>query len=232
MAEPDPRSGLRDLDFDVIELLNGPSMPEYRATRADWFSFLLQGEYRPGTANSDSHALGQLVGIPRNHVRLPEGAPFDEKAFIDAIAKGHLVGTTGPILDIKLGKSGPGDTFTGRTAALEISVRAAHWVPVGEVRVYVNGARVGRLPVRAGQVLQVPLAFAKDSFVTVEVEGPAQGLYAKILPGYTPFAFANPIFVDANGDGRWSAPGLPDSLPETLSKPLAETAHFGTSGGS
>ncbi|MED5262822.1 MAG: CehA/McbA family metallohydrolase [Myxococcota bacterium] len=232
LSEPDPRSGLRDLDFDVMELLNSSSMPQYRATRADWFSFLLQGEYRPGTANSDSHVLGQIVGIPRNHVRLPSDVAFDEKKFIGAIRKGHLVGTTGPLLEATLGSSGPGDTFSGRTAVLEVSVQAAHWVPVGEVRVYVNAARVARLPVRAGQVLQVPLEFSKDSFVTVEVEGPAEGVYAKVLPGFTPFAFANPIFVDADGDGRWTAPGLPDSLPDTLSEPLAESAQFGTSGGS
>jgi hypothetical protein len=45
------------------------------------------------------------------------------------------------------------------------------------------------------------------------VEGPARGLYAELLPGFTPFAFTNPIFVDADRDGRWSAPGLPEQAP-------------------
>jgi hypothetical protein len=44
--------------------------------------------------------------------------------------------------------------------------------------------------------------------VTIEVEGPAQGVYAELYPGFTPFAFTNPIFVDADGDGAWTAPGL------------------------
>jgi len=49
---------------------------------------------------------------------------------------------------------------------------------------------------------------ARDAFVTVEVEGPAEGTYAAVLPGFVPFAFTNPILVDADGDGSWTAPGL------------------------
>ena len=39
-------------------------------------------------------------------------------------------------------------------------------------------------------------------------------------PGFSPFAFTNPIFVDADEDGQWTAPGLPDSLPATIRDPL------------
>ena len=42
----------------------------------------------------------------------------------------------------------------------------------------------------------------------LEVEGSAEGIYAELYPGFTPFAFTNPIFVDADGDGAWSAPGF------------------------
>ena len=45
--------------------------------------------------------------------------------------------------------------------------------------------------------------------MTVEVEGDPTGVYAELLPEFTPFAFTNPIFVDADGDGRWTAPGHP-----------------------
>ena len=70
LIEPDRNTGLRDLDFDAVELMNGPSMIHYYRTRADWFSLLLQGEFRTATANSDSHRVGQLLGLPRNYVRL------------------------------------------------------------------------------------------------------------------------------------------------------------------
>jgi hypothetical protein len=53
------------------------------------------------------------------------------------------------------------------------------------------------------------LRFERDGFVTVEVEGAPDAAYAALLPGFTPFAFSNPIFVDADGDGSWTPPGLP-----------------------
>ena len=220
LIDPDPHSGLRDLDFHVIELLNGPQLEAYRLIRADWFSLMLQGEVRPATANSDSHRLSELVGLPRNYIRQPEGDAFDEAALIEAIRAGRLYGTSGPILELSLGGRGPGERFSGTSGVLEISVRAAHWVPVTEVRVYVDGALEETLPAHAGTTLRVPLDFAADGFVTVEVEGPAEGIYAEVAPGHTPFAFSNPIFVDADQDGEWTAPGLPDILPDTIREPL------------
>ena len=56
-------------------------------------------------------------------------------------------------------------------------------------------------------------------FVTVEVEGPAEGRYSEALPGFTPFAFTNPIFVDVDGNGRFDAPGLPEVLPASITNP-------------
>ena len=81
-------------------------------------------------------------------------------------------------------------------------------VPVGELRVYRDGELVYASPIGRGQTAVVPLQFERDGFVTVEVEGPAEGDYAAVLPGFTPFAFTNPIFVDADDDGVWIAPGL------------------------
>ena len=53
-----------------------------------------------------------------------------------------------------------------------------------------------------------PHRYERDAFVTVEVEGDADATYAARLPKFTPFAFSNPVFVDADEDGTWSAPGL------------------------
>jgi hypothetical protein len=51
------------------------------------------------------------------------------------------------------------------------------------------------------------------------VEGEASDLYAEIFPDATPLAFANPIFVDADGDGSWQAPGLPNDMPDVIAHP-------------
>jgi len=206
----DPATGTRDLDFDVMELLNGHSMERYRALRADWFALLRHGEFRTGTANSDSHLLDEPVATPRNLVRVSGDRPerFHERELVEALRAGRVVGTTGPILDVRLGDAGPGDTFRGREATLRIEVRAAPWVPVGVARVFVNGVLAHETAIAAGGVLELPQRFDADAFVTVEVEGTAEpgSAYALRLPKFTPLAFANPIFVDSDEDGAWKTP--------------------------
>lgn len=221
LLERDAVHGLRDLDFDAMELMNGPDPERYFRTRADWLSLLLQGEVRTGTANSDSHRAGEILGLPRSYVRVAgdEPAAFDEGEFVRALRAGRVVGTTGPWLEVRLGDAEVGDRYRGRRGTLHVAVDAAAWVPVDVARVYVNGERVAERPVEPGARLELPLAFAADAFVTVEVEGEPDETWAAVNPGAIPFAFTNPIFVDADDDGRWRAPGL-EPVPATLRPPF------------
>jgi hypothetical protein len=222
---PDAETRLRDLDFHAIELMNGHSMDRYRRVRADWFSLLLQGEIRSATANSDSHSAGEIVALPLNYVRLSNDsiAGFRQEPFLDAIRAGESYGTTGPILELELtgstGSAGIGGTYRGREGSLKLEVRAASWVDVSEVRVFVNGELVYGGTLQAGESQELPLHFDGDCFVTVEVEGIAGPIYRAVAPGFTPFAFTNPIFVDADEDGSWQAPGLPSPAPPAISDP-------------
>ncbi|MEZ4330859.1 MAG: CehA/McbA family metallohydrolase [Myxococcota bacterium] len=245
LLERAPDHGWRDLDFDALELLNADSLPRYRRARADWLALLLQGVRLVATANSDSHRLGHVVGLPRTYVRLEDDRveAFDEEAFLTALRAGRAYGTTGPLLDVRIepvsgaearGRgiepgsegdrgAGIGERYAGRTGVLRVAVSGADWVPVSEWRVYVDGALVHRAPLALGETAELPLVFARDAFVTVEVEGPAEGRFAEAWPGLVPFAFTNPIFVDADADARWVAPGLPAraDLPETITRPEA-----------
>ena len=224
LVEPDAR-GLRDVDFSGIEILNGKRQDRYRLARADWLSLLLQGERRTATANSDSHSLGEIVAVPRNYVALPDDAiaRFDEAAFLAALKAGRSFGTNGPFVFAKLGEAGVGDTFAGTAGTLALEIRAAPWVPVREVRVYVNAQLVARKALAAGERrTSFPLRFSRDAFVFVEAEGPAQEPYASVLPGHRPLAFTNPIFVDVDRDGAWTPPGISKPPPRLLADPLGE----------
>ena len=211
LLERDAETGFRDIDFDAMELLNGKRMQRYPALRDDWFSLLRQGVVLTATANSDSHTLQRVVAVPRSYVFVADDRieSFDEDAFVAAIRSQRVFGTTGPILAVELGGAGIGERFSGRTGLLRVEVRSAAWVPVDEVRVYVDGEQVVAQPASAGDVMELPLRFARDGFVTVEVSGEARNPYAEILPGFAPFAFSNPIFVDADADGRWDPRGRP-----------------------
>jgi hypothetical protein len=221
LLEPDPATGVRDLDFDVLELMNGARMTAYRLVRADWFSLLLQGEFRAATANSDSHAARQVVALPRTYVRLADDRPgaFDEGTFLAAVRAGRSFGTTGPLLEVDLAGARPGDRFTGAAGELRLLARAAPWVPVSRVQVFVNGRPAAGGALRANTEVRLSLAFASDAFVTVEVSGEADAAYAAVAGGGVPFAFTNPIFVDADADGAWTPPGLSDP-PRAVTHPL------------
>ncbi|MFP8881641.1 MAG: CehA/McbA family metallohydrolase [Myxococcota bacterium] len=215
LLERDPVSGLRDIDFDAIELLNGTSTDAYRIVRSDWFSLLRQGYLITGMANSDTHTLGKVAGVPRNYLKLSDErleALGDERLadqlVVDAVRRGACFGTNGPIIDVLLGDKHPGDRFSGPAGTLRVAVRAASWVPISSLRVYVNGYIAREMPLTAPGTLAVDLRFDSDAFVTVEVIGEASGVYEAVLPGFDPIAFSNPIYVDADGDGAWTPPGL------------------------
>jgi len=58
------------------------------------------------------------------------------------------------------------------------------------------------------QSLSIPLKFEQDAFVTIEVIGDVTPDYQVIYPEISPYAFTNAIYVDADSDGQWQAPGL------------------------
>lgn len=189
--------GYRDIDFDGMELLNGSALDAYEIVRADWFSLLRQGFIKVATANSDSHAIADLVALPRNMVRFdaPDLAAFDTTAFMAAVRAGKLVGSTGPLLDMHLNDVGIGGVLRGNSGTLTVKVDAAPWVDVNTLDIYVNGKRWQSVEMRAGGTHTVPMKFTAPSFVTAEVRGTPGDIYRIVAPGFTPMAFTNPIFV-------------------------------------
>jgi hypothetical protein len=148
-----PAGGARNLDWDTQETMNGADVLLNLAYRAQWHAFLSQGVLRAGTANSDSHSLRtESLGYPRNVVLRPVArTPLDRAGFDAAVKRGELVGTNGPFVDAAIvgasGRRGPSIApfRPDAGASLEISVRAAPWIPVEEIRVVVNGKVARRI---------------------------------------------------------------------------------------
>lgn len=214
LVEPDPITGVRDIDFDAMEILNGPhsySPTRRRALLADWLSLLNQGIRISGTANSDSHNKSQQVALPRNMVALAADSieAFDEAEFVRSIKQGKLYGTTGPLLTLALNEAQIGDTFKGSKGTLTAKVQTATWVSAQGYRVLINGITAEEGELTEQGEFSLPLSFAKDSHVIVEIEGEPGADYLTLYPGQLPYAFSNPIYVDADSNGQWQAPGLP-----------------------
>jgi hypothetical protein len=152
LRRPNP-AGRRNIDWDVQEVMTGASRADWLRYRTLWFSMLSQGFLRAGAANSDTHSLGlEQVGYPRNLVfgdyrdQMSKGK-FDVAAFDADVRAGHMVGTNGPVLDVTI-DDGAGNLYrpgltpiaVKRAGGLNVTVTAAPWIPVQEIRIFVNGA--------------------------------------------------------------------------------------------
>jgi hypothetical protein len=233
LLEPGADGRTRGIDFDAIEVMNGAKFGQYRRLREAWYSLLRQGLRRTATGNSDTHGPDEVAGYPRNYVALD--GPWSQEAFDAAIREGRLYATTGPLIRVfRANGGGMGDTVAapGGKVEVEIQVAAAPWVPVDEVRLLVGGelAQVFRgLPSVAEDGTRlagsVELTLQRDAFVTLEVGAPVDadpdrwiaeraGDYARIAPKFVSQAIANPIWIDVDGDGAVTPPGLPRTVAE------------------
>ena len=105
-----------------------------------------------------------------------------------AVKAHHAFFTTGPIVDFTVGKTGIGDLAPapGGKATADITVRAAPWVSVNRVIVYVAGHEVTRFDVApSDQVVRFhrtcDVAVPNDTYIVVRVEG--DGTLAPVVGG-------------------------------------------------
>ncbi len=246
MTEAQPGTGTTPLDFDTLEIINRFSYDVWLRVRRDWFALMNHGRFLTGTGNSDSHALivGQ-VGIPTNLVQVGEVLPEQvEAAFLRAVKDGRVVVTTGPVVTLRVeadGRdAGPGELITASDATAHVTVQAAPWVPVPELRLVQDGKVVHKVALDDAErgpdgSLHVQRSWTigpgdADSWVLAEAGWPlgakrrlapeVPGLYSKIAHGAVPIGFTNPVRIDRDGNGRF------DRAVKT-SKPKARPASGG-----
>jgi hypothetical protein len=206
-------------DFDALEVWNGMDNNDPATVEGllrEWFDLLNLGLRYTATGNSDSHYLiYQWAGWPRNRVRIGGAGVPSPEAMAEAVRAGRVQVGSGPFIALRVGGGEPGDTVaaSGGRVQVEAEVRAASWIDTDSVEIWANGelAAEGALgPARGeGAVrgrLVVRLDVPRDTWIAAVVRGDEP--LAEVLPWskLTPFAFTNPVFVDADGDGRFTAP--------------------------
>jgi hypothetical protein len=209
--------------FDGVEVLNGAANVDAdavaRALR-DWFALLARGHVVVATGGSDAHRLGpNTVGYPRTYARVgrPAASPAARAdQFLRALQRGEAFVTTGPFIEAWVDGKGIGETVSVAAPEfeLELEVRAAPWVDVRRVIVYVGGEPGPELSVAEGAEpvrvrTRLALRATVDTHLVVEVRGTRALAPVVGAPGRNavrPLAITNPIFIDADGNGRFDAP--------------------------
>jgi hypothetical protein len=224
-----------DLNFDLLEVLNGPYFySSNQEAIEDWFHLLNRGYVFPIVGSSDSHGIDrEEPGYSRTYVSLPDekGKPLDQADFLAALRKGRSFISNGPLIAFSVNaQPAPGDLVQAKGGKVDISLRVwgAPWVEVDEVRLVFNGERRIIFPVRnKGGLIEkfaqeIAVTLTKDTYVCVEAMGrktlfpvlqrPSEtGL---LEDGNLPYALTNPVFVDVDGNGGFDPP-LPEKVLPT-----------------
>jgi hypothetical protein len=124
--------------------------------------------------------------------------------------------TTGPFIALTANGGGIGDVAPARGGKVhvEIEVRAAPWVSVSTVTLYVDGKEARRwsvpkndAPSRFRDTFDTTLP--RDSWIVVRVDGdqpmaPVVGDRKRF--DVRPLALTNPVFLDVDGNGKYDQP--------------------------
>ena len=239
--ELDPQTGIAaaegaSFEFDAVEVVNGYDLESSELIQSnlqEWFALLNAGRRLTATGNSDSHRLIiNWAGYPRTYIRVrddehPERVTPAEVA--RAVTEGRVVVANGIFLAVLAnGTAGPGDTVMGRRVTLEVDARAPSWVDLSSIEVWVNGNLAhssprALKPTPGGRLLwQTELDLPQDSWIAAVARGREPMSRAFLGRRVLPFGFSNPVYVDADEDGEFTAPEAPPTArPPTAAKSIA-----------
>jgi hypothetical protein len=208
--------------FDAIELTNPSGNFEPLYLLQDWFALLNYGRKVTAVSASDSHTVGDPVGWWRSYV--PSATDDPAKIDVDDACNRYLKGETsaslGIFTDVRVDdKYTMGQTYSPKknTVAVRVRVAAPSWVQPRKALVFLNGRQVGEQPVPDNQnkatdlwlTFSVPLP-KHDAHLVCAVIG--DGIEHAMLPagktknGAFTWAVANPVYLDCDGDGKYSSP--------------------------
>ncbi|MBM3957892.1 MAG: hypothetical protein FJ313_07560 [Gemmatimonadetes bacterium] len=221
-----PDAELWSWDFNAIELMNGPRVifrnPPGALAGAlfdDWMGFHNLGHRIVALGSSDTHGE-EGPGEVRTYFASPTDDPvsFDGQDLVDALVAGRAVVSAGAFIRLTAGgQAGPGDMIGagGGTVDVAIRVEAPPAVDVAYVTVFRNCDQVASVLATDphGVVkldVTVPVAVTQDSHVVVAAFGAETmppGL-VQYSPAGRPRGVTNPVFVDHDGDGAFTPPGV------------------------
>jgi len=191
----------------------------------DWYNMLNAGRHIAAVGNSDSHTVSKnIAGIPRNYVHIGSDDPssIDPAKVADAIRTGRMSTTTGPFLRMTANGHPIGSTISVQDPSLDvhIDVQAASWIDLDKVRIIQNGDEVASVDFIKEQRAwcqgmeqshyrpRIRIPIPRDCWIVAIAQGdePMTPFVMHDDRDVLPLAIANPIYIDADGDGKYTPP--------------------------
>jgi hypothetical protein len=220
-----------DFRFDAMELVNSSAQQsDWTSVLYDWFALWNAGHLVTAVGSSDGHDVSRyIVGQGRTYLEGDDAKPssLDVQVACRNLKEGRAYVSMGllPIVTVN-DRFRVGDLATNlsSTISVNVEVRAPRWIECQRVELFANGVRIAetnwaesKVPRSTGVAASVEWKIPRpkhDVALVVVATGPgATAPHWPIPKPYQPVSprwigqvigVANPIRVDADGDGRFS----------------------------
>ena len=212
------RTGNVPIPVDGFEIANSTSLQKDPLLLfRDWFALLNHGEMIKAIGSSDSHTVGDPVGQGRTYVRSSTDDPtrIDSDEMIRNFQQGRTSISLGLFSEVIVdGQFGPGDIASG-TKPMQVRFRVASpaWITPRRALVFMNGQLV------AEKLVQSKFGQATDEWLSFKITKPrhdshlvcialGDGIKDESWKTYADYTLAatNPVWIDADGDGKFTTP--------------------------
>jgi hypothetical protein len=210
-------------NFDFIEYMNGPKDPFMNPENPretglfeDWQAMLNLGHRITAVGASDVHGMTG-AGDARSYVQSDATpADFVESDYLNPMLEGRVLVSAGAFASVAINGVGMGGTVTieGGEVSLDLVVRGLESIDVDWILVTYNCDEVARFRTDDPQAIEKyrgTIDFRVQGDGHVAVMGFGDGRMPTGLRNYnpsrTPRFTTNAIYVDADADGQWTAPG-------------------------
>lgn len=217
--------------FDAMEVLNSSAQQsDFMRLYYDWFALLNHGYRVVAVGSSDSHDVNRhIVGQGRTYIAYRRDHQPSKIAVDEAcrnLLQGRALVSLGLLTQMTVDdRFGVGDLAAVREKEIRVTVRvqAPSWIRADRVALFANGIEIRAVQVplsdRAGEKVKVTWAIPRpthDLYLIAIASGPGvTAAYWPVTPPYQPtspvwvprmIGSTNPIWVDADGDGAYTAP--------------------------
>ena len=214
-------------DCDAIEVVTSAAMQsDVMQLYRDWFALLNHGVRVAAIGASDTHHVSEFIlGQSRTYAAsVSEPGRIDVNEICESYVKGRLLVSFGLLVQITVDdRHHVGDLATGVGPEIRIGVEVSgpSWVNADRVELFANGIKVREhaiAPTAAPRKAQVRWTLPRpkhDVHLVAIATGPGvTGPFWEIPRPYQPSSkvfnprvvgSTNPIWIDADGDGKFSA---------------------------
>lgn len=217
-----------EFSFDAVEVLNSSALQtDWMVNFRDWMALLNYGYRVTGVGSSDGHDVSRyIIGQGRSYVACDDGnvARLNVDKACESFLGGRVLVSMGLLADMRVNEKflvGDLATGVGPEVRATVTVQGPGWTAVDQVQLFANGELIKEerfAPVyKAGEKKRIEWVLpkrAKDFHLVAIASGPpVTAAFWRIPKPYQPTSTTwaprvvgatNPIWVDADGDGRFT----------------------------